>query len=231
MNYFAHGCRFVDDPYFVAGTALPDWLSVVDRRVRVRTRHASALVSDDDPRIASLARGVVQHHEDDRWFHQTRAFAELSLALSGLVRGALPPGDRWRPRFLGHILVELLLDAELIAADPGRLEAYYRAVESLQPRCVAAAVERMTGQNASGLAVWVPRFSAERFLWDYGEDAKLCLRLNQVLRRVKLPQLPHAFVAVLPEARRRVHQHKDQLLPSPWRIDHEDRHEPPVLDR
>ena len=33
MNYFAHGVRFLEDPYFLAGTAVPDWLSVVDRRV------------------------------------------------------------------------------------------------------------------------------------------------------------------------------------------------------
>ena len=29
MNYFAHAIRFLDDPYFLSGTALPDWLSVV----------------------------------------------------------------------------------------------------------------------------------------------------------------------------------------------------------
>src|SRR3984957_18435669 len=38
MNYFAHGIRFVDRPWFLAGTALPDWLSVIDRRVRLRPK-------------------------------------------------------------------------------------------------------------------------------------------------------------------------------------------------
>ena len=42
MNYFAHGHRFVDDPYFLAGTAVPDWLSVVDRKVRVRAAQRDA---------------------------------------------------------------------------------------------------------------------------------------------------------------------------------------------
>ena len=32
MNYFAHALPFLDRPYFVAGTAVPDWLTVADRR-------------------------------------------------------------------------------------------------------------------------------------------------------------------------------------------------------
>ena len=36
MNYLAHGFRFTDEPYFLAGTAAPDWLSVIDRKMRLR---------------------------------------------------------------------------------------------------------------------------------------------------------------------------------------------------
>ena len=28
VNYFAHGLRFLNRPHFLAGTAVPDWLSV-----------------------------------------------------------------------------------------------------------------------------------------------------------------------------------------------------------
>ena len=47
MNYLSHalGC-LDDDPYVLAGTSVPDWLSVVDRKVRVPGRGAAAL-SDD----------------------------------------------------------------------------------------------------------------------------------------------------------------------------------------
>src|SRR5262245_57450005 len=125
MNYFAHGRAFVDDPYFLAGTAVPDWLNVVDRRVRVRSKHAAAHLDAADPRIARVAAGVLQHCQDDAWFHNTRAFAELSLSLCGMLRQRLPADEGFRPYFLGHILVEILLDAALIAEQPERLEAYY----------------------------------------------------------------------------------------------------------
>ena len=56
MNYFAHGRRFVEQPYVLAGTAVPDWLNVVDRKVRVRAQRALAMSDDADPSMAAVAR-------------------------------------------------------------------------------------------------------------------------------------------------------------------------------
>ena len=57
MNYFAHGRAWIDDPYMLAGTAVPDWLNVVDRRVRVRSRQAALHCESADVRVARLAAG------------------------------------------------------------------------------------------------------------------------------------------------------------------------------
>lgn len=215
MNYFAHAFRFLDDPYFVAGTALPDWLSVVDRKVRVHTKKAAPRINDFDPRIAALARGIVQHHADDRWFHGVGAFLELSTDFSRRIRAAVAPDETPRPGFLGHILVEMLLDATLIERHPARIEAYYDVVAELDAGLIEAAVGEMAGKSAAPLARFIPLFHAERFLPDYVDDDKLCLRLNQVLRRVGLPRLPDEFRHVLPEARRQVNARAEELLPPP----------------
>ena len=167
MNYFAHGRAYVDDRYFLAGTAVPDWLSVVDRRVRARSAGAAPLVDDSDPQVAAVARGIVQHHHDDGWFHQTRAFAELSWEFTVLVRDALPPDDGLRPSFLGHILVELLLDAALIEEQVDQLDAYYKAVDEIDAKLVQSVVNRIATRSTEHLALLIPRFSAERFLYDY----------------------------------------------------------------
>jgi hypothetical protein len=212
MNYFAHGWRFTDDPYVLAGTAAPDWLSVIDRKCRARERLAAPLVNDSDPFVAAVARGVVQHHQDDAWFHQSRAFNELCLQLTVLVRDALPPDQSLRPSFLGHILVELLLDAELIARHPQQIVAYYAAVDCLDAEAFTAALNRMTTKPADLLAALIPRFSAERFLYDYAADGTLLMRLNAVMRRVKLAELPSAFTTVLATARTLVRPRIDELL-------------------
>lgn len=212
MNYFAHGRRFTDDPYFLAGTALPDWLNVVDRRLRVRSKQAAQFVSDEDDTVARLAAGVMQHHADDAWFHVTPAFAELSLDFARRVRETLPADDGFRPHFLGHILVEILLDAELIAKDPAGLEAYYAAMDSLDGERVAAAVNTIAPRPAENLATFVGMFSRERFLFDYLDDGKLLFRLNQVMRRVGLPVLPASFAELLADLRPAVGERMEQLL-------------------
>jgi len=212
MNYFAHGYAFLDDPYFLAGTAVPDWLSVIDRRMRARSKLAKQFVEHEDKYVAAIAAGIIQHHHDDRWFHRTRAFAELHLQLSAAVRGVLPADDGFRPSFLGHILVEILLDAALIVESPARLDAYYVALEQIDPVAVADAVNRMATRQSELLATFIPKFCSVRFLYDYVQDEKLLWRLNHVMRRVKLPLLPDEFLDVLPSARQRVSGRRDELL-------------------
>ncbi len=215
MNYFAHGYAFVDDPWFMAGTAVPDWLNVSDRGVRVRARQTEPWLDDAEPRVAALARGIARHHADDGWFHGTAVFAELSWRFTARLRDVLGPDEGMRPSFLGHILVEILLDATLIARDPERLERYYTALETIDPAVVQQAVNRMAARPAVRLAGMIPLFARERFLWDYADDAKLCFRLNQVMRRVRLPALPERLIEFLPEARREVTARGEELLTRP----------------
>lgn len=215
MNYFAHGRAFVEDPFFLAGTALPDWMNIVDRRNRIRSRAAVPLLHDTDSEVAQLAAGVVRHHRDDGWFHETRPFAELSLQFTVQARDNLPGDEGFRPHFLGHILVEILLDAVLIERDPTQLKAYYAALDALDADRVRQAAERIAPRPIPDLARVVRMFSQERFLWDYLDDGKLLFRLNQVMRRVSLPTLPPDFRRLFPTMRASVAQHHETLLSVP----------------
>jgi hypothetical protein len=219
MNYLAHGWRFVDEPYLLAGTAVPDMLSVVDRSIRARSKMARPYVEHSSKPLALVARGVIQHHHDDAWFHQTRVFAELSIALTAVVRDALDQDAGFRPSFLGHILVELLIDASLTDENPQRLEDYYKAWDAVDATEFAQAVSTITQKDASAIAWFVERFRSVRFLQDYGEDAKLLVRLNQVMHRVGLPALPSTFQNILPEVRSLVDPRVAELLSEPAAID------------
>jgi len=212
VNYLSHGFRFIDDPYVLAGTAVPDWLSVADRRVRARAARAQPLIDDSDSRVASVARGIVQHHHDDGWFHNTDAFNNVCWEVTVLCRSALPPDEGFRPSFLGHILVEILLDAELAAADPGVLDRYYAALDQLDPLAVQSAVNQIAAVPTDRLVWFIERFCQERFLWDYADDVKLLFRLNQVMRRVRLSPLPDLLQTVLPAARQLVSARSTELL-------------------
>jgi hypothetical protein len=213
VNYLAHGFRHVHDPWIVAGTALPDWLRVLDRRARVPAEAAASRAGDADPRVASLACGVVRHHEDDRRFHGSEAFTETRRAVAGDLRTALPEADGHRPWFVAHLVVEVQLDAAIEAAAPGRVGAYYAALATLDPVEVEQAAAALAPSGAAGLARLVRAFLAERFLEDYAEPAAIVRRLDRVVRRTRQPGLPSAMAAVLPRTRARVEARRDELLP------------------
>ena len=77
-------------------------------------------------------------------------------------------------------------------------------------------MSRLATQPVPQLAALIPRFIDERFLYDYLDDAKLLTRLNHVMRRVNLPQIPPTLVDLFPLMYRRVRDRMTDLLtPSP----------------
>lgn len=218
MNYLAHGYRFLDSPYFLAGTAVPDWLSVVDRKVRVRSRAALPLVESPDEATRQIAGGILQHLADDQWFHQTRVFAETSLQFAVELRERLPGDEGFRPSFLGHILVELLIDAVLIARDRSLADRYYDAMDRISGAQVQRVVNAIAKVQTDRLEAWISRFRQVRFLYDYLNDIQLLFRMEQVMSRVGLPPLGDHLAVWLPSARRIVADRCDQLLTPPQEI-------------
>ncbi|MFO0914601.1 MAG: hypothetical protein U0795_16705 [Pirellulales bacterium] len=212
MNYLAHGCRFLGDAARLAGTALPDWLNVLARRTRVRQARALEFVDHASPFVRRLAAGVVDHHRDDDEFHRSAAFAELNWRFAAAVRDATADPTGMRPMFVGHVLIEVLLDAELERRRPGLIDAYYGALGELDGDELDQGVNLLTPRPVAGVAVWLDRFLAEKFLYDYLSDAKLLFRLNQVMRRVGLPELPVATLDIFPQARQAVEERADLLV-------------------
>jgi hypothetical protein len=214
MNYLAHAVRFLDRPLFVAGTAVPDWLSAADRKVRLRPKLVEPWLRHDDADLAELAAGIQQHLDDDAWFHGTRGFAEVTAELAAMFRVAIGPGDGFRCGFLGHIVTEMLIDAVLIEENPDRLDDYYEALAAVEPQTIESAVNRISTVPTDCLANFVYLFRHARILGDYRDSRRLLVRLNQVLRRVTLMPLPDAALRVLDDGRQLIRARLADLLPA-----------------
>ena len=76
----------------------------------------------------------------------------------------LDADEGMRPSFLGHILVEILLDASLIAHDASRLDRYYQAVAAVDPGLVESTVNRIAPQPAVRLAGFVSALCSREIL-------------------------------------------------------------------
>ena len=225
VNYLAHAYRFLDNPYTVAGVALPDWLSVVGRQYRARRNaaktamanlHQSDSRADDMDRtlMRAFLQGVIQHHNDDDVFHQNETFILTSAKFSVALRAIHGPESSIRSGFLGHIIVELLLDDTLSQSNPSLLQEYYRIVDSLDRTLVCKAASLAVGRDVIGLEKWIDRFVQERFLEDYSDDRRLLGRLNQIMKRVGLEQLGEETLAWLELCREEVSRNANALLPS-----------------
>lgn len=215
MNYLAHAYQHLDRPYFAVGTALPDWMSVLDRKNRARRQFAEPVTQDVDPEVAAFAGGVIQHHTDDAWFHTCPAFVQLSTTFAVELRSHLAAGLGHQAGFVGHISVELLLDAVLAQRHPRLVDDYYQVLASIDHRKIQLAANKILRKPVSNLVHLIPRFIDERFLADYTDDQRLLMRLNGVMKRIGLPRLPDQVSRWLATARPRIDFFADELLSPP----------------
>lgn len=212
MNSFAHALPFLDDPCFAVGCCIPDWLSACDRKCRARERHASAFAESEDPLIAKVSSGVVQHHQDDHWFHQTAAFNQMVVEFSVSLRDAFDDNHSLRPRFFGHVVIELFLDAFLDEKFPGELERFYDQIDLVDAASVEAAVNLFANRPTDKLAAGIERFRQDRYLFDYRTNHGVAYRIGGVFKRLKLEPFDERILDWMPAARRQVVEKAPELL-------------------
>lgn len=217
MNCLSHAHEFLDVPSFAAGTCIPDWLGMWDRGARVRSRRVQGYLQREDLSHESraTANGILQHFADDAWFHESRAFVESSLAVGEMVAGFPDSARGHRPRFVGHILVELLLDAMIEEKRPGTIKAYYDAMAATSVSMLEETINAMAIRPVTDFERFMDRYLTERFLEDYLDDERLLYRLNRILHRVQMTPLPGAALTAIARARDRVRSEKDALLQRP----------------
>lgn len=212
MNFLSHAIPYLESPAMAVATGIPDWLSVVDRKIRARSRQAKPFADSPDPILREIARGILRHHEDDRWFHGTESFVSTNLEFAIQLRDRLPGDAGFRPTFVGHILIEMLLDGIWIRKRPELAKSYYDAIHEVGAETIQGCVNQVTGKPTRNLAPVIERFAEIQFLYDYLEPESLLFRLNQVMNRVGLEPLPSSLLGWLLDAEKLVESRRHQLL-------------------
>lgn len=212
MNFLCHAMPYFDEPMVAISTGIPDWLSVVDRKIRARGRLAAPFLESDDEAMRQVATGIMNHINDDRWFHGTAAFVETNLALAVSLREQLPGDEGFRPTFVGHILIEMLLDAFWLRDRPEIGHQYYDFFTEERAETIQRCVNQITGKPTDQLAPAIVRFKEARFLLDYLDHERLLFRLNQVMKRVKLPALPDSLLPWITQAGEMIESRRRQFL-------------------
>ena len=205
MNYLAHSLPFVFrehdlDRWRVAGTSLPDWLRVIDKKARLRPNVLAGAPADDE-RFVALREGAQRHHDDDLRFHTDDEFEALTHELTAVLRAGFP---HLRASTLGHVMIELLLDAALMHKEPRLLDRYYAALDALDDDLIGMFVRRATGRPMENARSFLDRFKRARFLAAYATDAGLLSCLRGVWSRAGLGGIDEGVVDVIRRSRPRV---------------------------
>lgn len=203
MNYLAHALDVLDDPWRLAGTSLPDWLRAVDKRARLKPRELVTLALDEATPPARVRDGVVKHHHDDERFHTDDTFETITHEAVLALR-TLSPDPRFRASALGHIVVEMLLDAAVAEAKPGAVERYYQALDEIDDELLASLARTWTSQPLPNLPTLLDRFRRARFLFSYLTDDGVVDSLEGVCWRTGLPPPPGGTADVVAQLRPRV---------------------------
>ncbi|MCM2372559.1 hypothetical protein [Aporhodopirellula aestuarii] len=220
MNFLCHALPALNSPSLESSiravcTGIPDFLSVIDRRIRARGRAAEPFLQSEDPVMRGVAGGITAHVADDRWFHGGETFARMNLEFAVQLRDRLPGDSGFRPSFVGHILIEMLLDANYVIHQRQWADCYYDLFDQVPIEEIARCVNRISGRPTDRIPETMRRFAEIRFLYDYADDEQLLMRLNQVMARVGLAKLPDEVGQWLPEARAEVLQNHSRLLSHP----------------
>lgn len=212
MNSFSHALPFLSQPYVAVGCFVPDVLGACDRRCRVRKKKAKLHLEESDQILADVATGVVQHHEDDRWFHRTAKFNTLNMDFTIRFRDSFGNSQSMRSHLIGHVLIEMFLDWFLEEKFPGSLAKFYDVLKEIDPARVEQSVNQFATQKTDKLTSALEFFAKERYIFDYETDSGVHYRMSRVLQRLNLDPLPEACLPWLATVREEVYVAGDDLL-------------------
>lgn len=212
MNCFAHALPFLDNPYYAVGASLPDWLAAADRKCRVRRKRAVDWIDDEDPIVAEVAGGVVQHLKDDYWFHTSAVFRDFEMKFAVEIREIYDGEKSMRPGFVAHVLVEMFIDSWLQQNHPDQLERYYQLVADVDAQKVQDAINRFATKPTDLLVPAMKAFLSERYIFDYVTDEGAIYRMSRVLERIGLEPLDDKILPWVATARPRVDEQIKGLL-------------------
>ena len=137
----------------------------------------------------------------------------MTAEIAEQYRSILSEDDHWRCGFLGHLSMELLLDAAIIEQDEDRLTRFYECLGEVDSDRVQRLVTSVATREVDRLSGLIGLFVKEQFLNDYLTDERLLFRINQVMARVGLNRLPDQTVEVLAVGREIVRSSVSALLP------------------
>ena len=104
------------------------------------------------------------------------------------------------------------MDARFAECNPGLLNEYYDVLGQVDPVKIQSVINMASARPTDQFVRFFEVFCRERFLFDYLDNDRLAYRLNQVMKRVGLPEFGDSVIELFPAMRQRGYRCHDELL-------------------
>jgi len=217
MNFLSHGLlvRRTESPHVLVGSALPDLAPLADRRLRLTERRLQDLQAVG---ATELVLGCRSHRAVDRAFHHSEPFhsarkrVEATLDIEGMPRAPIPAA------MLGHMLVEVGIDAEVLRRYPTfARQTYPDTFDGYDWDGLMRLLRDVCTHPTNALEDLIERFDSGAFLMTYETDEGVIDRMaGMAMRLGRGPMDDDARAWLAPavaEARRLGAERFDDLMP------------------
>ncbi|MBI3142576.1 MAG: hypothetical protein HYZ16_07100 [Bacteroidetes bacterium] len=193
MNFVAHYyCHHRADNHFNFGLLFPDLLGIMDRKFKLT--HFERQYLGGDP---ALLLGIDHHKLADGLWHNGDYFTKKTakihkvLSLYGMDK---PP---YRPFFMCHVILELLIDRHLVLNMPQVANDMYEDLESINETFLSGLFN--SPQRTETFKLFFARFVANRYTLSYASNEMFVYALNRLFSRANQPALPDLQMGIFVE--------------------------------
>jgi hypothetical protein len=197
MNFISHYyCHGGTSHEFNFGLLFPDFLGIVDRNYKL-----NQFLDDYDGGSTEFILGIKHHQLADELWHYGDYFNEKTNAIKSLLKEYNMVERPFRPFFMTHVMLEILLDRTIVKHERQVAISLYESLEQIDPIFIEGLFKNQeVNMRFQG---FFKNFTENRYTLSYANNEKYIYALNRLFARVKHPAIELVetdnFVAQLDE--------------------------------
>lgn len=143
------------------------------------------LLPEIDEKEESFKHGISLHVRADAIWHNSDYFKFKTELIGDVLRDFEFYEKPYRPFFMTHVMLEILLDRMLLLQKPDLATGMYNSLEGLEKQWI---IQLFSNEKLSeNMPKFVSNFTDSRYVYKYSDNAHFIYALNRLFKRVGLP--------------------------------------------
>jgi len=184
MNFLSHYYfdRTNNDAHVVMGTVLPDLVKNAAKESNLYPQKNEFLFKGN-PDEENLLLGWKRHLAVDLLFHSSNFFLEKTTELKQLIK-PIVENTPFRPSFLAHIGLELLLDHLLVEHNLIQVKHFYEKLSAVEEESLSDFLAHCNLKNPEVFFNFLEKFISSKYLLSYQKLENISYALNRICMRL-----------------------------------------------